>query len=143
MAGYAGDISPQETWDGLTKNDKAQLIDVRTMAEWTFVGLPDLSALGREPILLEWQGFPSMQENESFAQTLSAELAKRGADQSTPLYFICRSGGRSRAAAIAMTREGYGACFNVITGFEGDLDNDKHRGTTAGWKADGLPWGQN
>lgn len=139
---YAGDLSAAEAWSLLEKEPKAQLIDVRTAAEWTFVGVPDLSSLGRETLCVEWQSFPDMTINTDFA-TLAADQARRaGAQQDTPLLFLCRSGARSRAAAVAMTRAGFGKAYNIAGGFEGDLDERRHRGQRNGWKAQGLPWRQ-
>jgi len=122
----------------LQSDPRARLVDVRTVAEWNFVGLPDLASVGREAALVEWQMFPAMQVNPEFA-TLTAKACP---DKSVPLLFLCRSGGRSRHAAIAMTRAGYAKAFNIAGGFEGDLDTDGHRGRTNGWKASGLPWKQ-
>lgn len=139
---YAGDISAREAWEVLKKDPKAQLVDVRTAAEWTFVGVPDLSALGRKVVTVEWQSFPSMARNADFEAAVAAQLKAAGVADATPVFFLCRSGARSRAAAIAMTAKGFTACFNVSSGFEGDLDGERHRGRENGWKADGLPWMQ-
>ncbi len=139
---YAGDVSCQQSWEALSEHPNAQLIDVRTSAEWNFVGLPDLSTLGREPILIEWQRYPDMAVNQNFAATLSSELGSRGADLDTPLFFLCRSGARSQSAAIAMTAAGYTKAFNVAGGFEGARGSGGHRSTVEGWKFDGLPWMQ-
>jgi rhodanese-related sulfurtransferase len=138
-AGYAGDLSSRESWDQLAQDPAAQLIDVRTMAEWNFVGAPDLSSLGREVLFCEWQRFPAG-PNPGFAQELAAALKQAGYRPGAALLFICRSGARSRSAAIAMTNAGFGPCFNVGDGFEGRLDPEGHRGRTEGWKAAGLPW---
>jgi rhodanese-related sulfurtransferase len=139
---YAGDVDCRECWDLLSSEAKAQLIDVRTSAEWNFVGVPDLAALGREPILIEWQRYPDMAVNPSFVQALSSELDARGVTKETPLLFLCRSGARSQSAAMAMTGAGYGRAYNVAGGFEGARDDAGHRGTVEGWKHDGLPWMQ-
>lgn len=141
-ADYAGDVSATEAWTILEHEPKAQLIDVRTAAEWSFVGFPDLAELGRETLLVEWQSFPAMTVNPDFATAAAAAVRKAGADQGTPLLFLCRSGARSRAAAIAMTAAGYAKAYNVAGGFEGDLDGERHRGRCNGWKASGLPWRQ-
>ena len=138
-AGYAGDLTAQETWDRLSHDGAAQLIDVRTIAEWNFVGVPDLAGLNRQAVLCEWQRFPSA-SNPNFVEEASEALKKAGYQPGAPLYFLCRSGARSRAAAIAMTRAGFGPCFNIADGFEGNLDQARHRGTSGGWKAAGLPW---
>jgi rhodanese-related sulfurtransferase len=141
---YAGDVSVTEAWRVLEANPRAVLVDVRTQAEWSFVGLPDLSPLGKQPLLLEWQSFPSMGANPSFATELAARLVEElGAEaKETPVLFLCRSGARSRSAAVALTAQGFHAAHNVAGGFEGDLDAERHRGHRNGWKASGLPWSQ-
>lgn len=135
---YAGDVSPQQAYAAITRDPKAALIDCRTQAEWSFVGLPDLRAAGRQPVLVEWQTFPAMTLNSDFV----AAVARAGIGKGQQLYFICRSGNRSRAAAIAMTAAGYGPCYNIASGFEGGRDQEGHRGTVEGWKAAGCPWRQ-
>jgi rhodanese-related sulfurtransferase len=135
---YAGDISASEAWEKLKADPKAQLVDVRTMAEWNFVGLPDLSSLGRQVHCVEWQGFPTGAQNPGFVAEASGALPDKGA----PVLLLCRSGGRSRAAAVALTRAGFGQAFNIAGGFEGDVDGEGHRGSLGGWKAEGLPWRQ-
>ena len=138
FVGYAGDVSPEAAWTALKSDGDARLIDVRTTAEWAYVGLPDLGALGKAPVTVEWKRFPSMAVNPGFAGAVAAAGVERGA----ALYFLCRSGVRSRDAAQAMSALGYGPCFNVATGFEGDRDAAGHRGTVGGWKTGGLPWRQ-
>jgi len=140
--GYAGDVEPKAAWSLLAGDPKAQLVDVRTAAEWTFVGLPDLAGLGREALKVEWQSFPGMAVNQAFAAATEESLKRAGARPDTPVLFLCRSGARSRAAAIAMTKAGFTRAYNVAGGFEGDPDNQHHRGHTNGWKAAGLPWKQ-
>ena len=138
---YAGDVSARQAWDALRANPDAQLVDVRTRPEWTFVGVPDLSGTGREPIGLEWQVYPTMQMDPEFTTKLVAEFERRGVPADAPVYFLCRSGARSAAAATALTAEGRTA-YNIAGGFEGGHDAEGHRGTVEGWKADGLPWRQ-
>ena len=146
-AGYAGDLSPQEAWDLLRRERAVVLVDCRSQAEWSFVGVPDLSAAGKHPVLVEWQSFapgtpetggPRMVANRSFAQ----DLERAGIPKDAPVVFLCRSGGRSRSAAIAMTQAGWGRCYNLAGGFEGGHDGAQHRGMAEGWKAAGLPWVQ-
>ena len=140
--GYAGDLLATDAY-GLLANDAASaLIDVRTQAEWAYVGAPDLEALGKMPLFLEWQGFPSMQVDVDFVARLSAMLETAEVKRDAPLIFLCRSGARSRQAAIAMTKAGWGPCFNVSDGFEGPLDPSRHRSVIGGWKAGNLPWTQ-
>ena len=135
---YAGDLRPTEAWELLKAEPAAQLVDVRTRPEWTFVGIPDLDSIGKKPVLLAWQAYPAMQINPAFAE----ELRRVVASPEAPLLFICRSGTRSRAAAETMTAVGYRRCYNVAEGFEGQVDVEGHRGRKAGWKAAGLPWHQ-
>ena len=97
---YAGDIGAAEAWDMLQSNPKAQLVDVRTVAEWNFVGLPDLAPLARKVHCIEWQMFPSMAPNADFVAQTSGALSAAGAGTDVPLLFLCRSGARSRAAAL-------------------------------------------
>lgn len=137
-ASYAGDVDAETAWRRLEANPEALLIDVRTQPEWAFVGLPDLSALGRRPLLIGWQLYPTMIINPGFVE----ELRRAGGRAEQEMLFLCRSGGRSRAAAIAMTLEGFTSCFNIEGGFEGPPDDRHHRGLVAGWKAAGLPWSQ-
>ena len=139
---YAGDIDAQQAWALLKAESKAQLVDVRTIAEWNFVGLPDLSPLGRWVHCVEWQGFPAMAVNPTFATEAEAAVTAAGAGKDTPILFLCRSGARSRAAAVALTQAGFSKAFNVAGGFEGDPDGERHRGNINGWKAAGLPWQQ-
>jgi rhodanese-related sulfurtransferase len=139
---YAGDIDVRQAWDLLITDPKAQLIDVRTAAEWTYVGLPDLAPLGRQAHVIEWQSFPSGEINPDFPRVAADQMKLAGAAADTPLLFLCRSGARSKAAAIAMTRAGFTRAYNVAGGFEGNLDGDHHRGNVNGWKASGLPWRQ-
>ena len=138
------EVGPKETWDGLRNDKDAVLIDVRTHAEWSFVGLPDLSELGKELILNQWAILPGMQQNPSFMDELDKQL-----DGAAPskIYFLCRSGVRSLSAAHlvseALAARGQSVdCVNIIGGFEGDLDQDRQRGNMNGWKNDGLPWRQ-
>ncbi len=136
------EVSVRETWERLRADPAAVLVDVRTRAEWAFVGLPDLSSLSRRPLLVEWQQFPENRVNPDFVAQLSEMLAQQGATHDSDLYFICRSGGRSLLAAKAMAAAGYRRCHNVAEGFEGPLDAARHRGTQSGWKVEGLPWVQ-
>ena len=136
---YAGDMSPKEAWELLVKEPGAQLVDVRTQPEWSFVGVPDLASVGRKTVLLSWQVYPQMAVDPDFAIKLKAKLPR---DVAAPLLFLCRSGARSRAAAQAITAAGYTRCYNVAGGFEGDKDSASHRGRIGGWKAENLPWVQ-
>ena len=136
---YAGTLSPKEAWDMLAADPDARLIDVRTTAEWAYVGVPDISDLDKTPLFIPWITFPAQQPNPDFVQQVAAAP---GVTQKTPLLFICRSGVRSAYAAAALSAMGYRKCYNVAEGFEGDHDDHDHRGTIGGWKVAGLPWKQ-
>lgn len=134
---YAGDVDSATSYAALKTVPEAVLVDVRTTAEWSYVGVPDLSQIGKRVIPVEWQRFPDGKQNESFLE----QLRQAGVAEGTPIYFLCRSGVRSAAAAQAVTAAGLGPAYNVSDGFEGPLDREGHR-TLAGWKAAGLPWRQ-
>ena len=138
--GYAGDILAVDAYALLSTDKSSMLIDVRTQAEWAYVGTPDLTALDKTALFLEWQTYPSMQVDGQFAARLETMLESAGFDRGASLLFLCRSGARSRAAAIAMTNAGWGPCFNVSDGFEGQLDQLSRRRSVNGWKTGGLPW---
>jgi rhodanese-related sulfurtransferase len=131
-------VAPTQTWEALQTDASAQLVDVRTDAEWNFVGLPDLNAAGKQPLLIPWQVYPTMQRNPTFED----DLRQAGLTADHKIYFICRSGARSMAAAEAARAAGFPHVFNVADGFEGPPDAAGHRGATAGWKAEDLPWRQ-
>jgi rhodanese-related sulfurtransferase len=131
-------VPPGQTWEALKGNPEAQLVDVRTDAEWNFVGVPDLASSGKQVVLIPWQDYPTMQRNAGFEE----QLRQTGFTPDHHIYFICRSGVRSLAAAEAARAAGFPNVYNVADGFEGPPDGSGHRGVTAGWKADGLPWRQ-
>lgn len=135
---YAGDLSPTEAYQLIRDESKAVLVDCRTAAEWAYVGLPDLSALGRDVVRVEWVRFPDGARNPCFLE----ELAAAGVGPDQPVAFLCRSGVRSVGAARLATEAGYRRAYNVADGFEGPMDESGHRGTSGGWKAVGLPWRQ-
>ena len=129
---YKGAFLPAEALSILQKVQGAKLVDVRSKAEWDWVGrIPGA-------IEIEWQSYPGMQLNLDFLNHLSHQVPKE-----SPVMFICRSGVRSNQAAVAATEElGYPNCYNILEGFEGDKDTSGHRGINGGWKAVGLPWVQ-
>jgi rhodanese-related sulfurtransferase len=140
--GYAGDILAVDAYALLKGDSTSVLIDVRTQAEWSYVGTPDIQSLGKTPVLVEWQSYPSMAVDANFIARLETLLHSEGVERGASLVFLCRSGARSRHAAAAMTAAGWSPCFNVSDGFEGALDDSRRRGVISGWKAGGLPWTQ-
>ena len=138
------ELAPEEALQALTSNSASAMVDVRTKAEWAFVGLPDLSKADRPLWPIEWIRFPDMAPNPNFMEELTGHARGQLPER---LFFICRSGSRSMAAArhVAMHSQAQNQpvhCTNVSEGFEGDLDEERHRGTRNGWKAKGLPWRQ-
>lgn len=129
---YDGALLPLEAHALLGALPGAKLVDVRTRAEWDYVGRVPGS------LEIEWQCYPGGVPNEGFVDALKAAVPVT----STPLLFLCRSGARSHAAAVAAKQAGYTQVFNVLEGFEGDRDAHGHRNTVGGWRAAGLPWTQ-
>jgi rhodanese-related sulfurtransferase len=128
---YAGDLSPQDAWAKLEQG--AVLVDVRTEGEWAHIGIPDTKATENDPLFIQWT-FPGGIPNPDFINQLKLQAPE---DTGVELVFLCRSGVRSVAAAIAATRAGFTA-YNVLEGFEGEPDRWGER-TVNGWKNRGLP----
>jgi len=138
------EVLPHEAWEILKTEPNTVLVDVRTKAEWSYVGTPDLESLNKQAIRIEWLAFPEMSVNPEFTGELFSQFGDRFPDQ---IFFVCRSGVRSLDAAeyVADVIAEIGrstVCVNVAEGFEGDLNSDKHRGALNGWKTRGLPWKQ-
>ncbi len=142
VAAYVGDVAAVEAFRILSVDPSSTLIDVRTHAEWSYVGAPDLKSIGKSVVFTEWQSFPAMQVDSRFAARLSGSLDAAGVKPGAPLLFLCRSGARSRNAAVAMTQAGWAPCLNISDGFEGPLDAWGHRNVVSGWRAASLPWTQ-
>ncbi|MDP2805001.1 MAG: rhodanese-like domain-containing protein [Gallionellaceae bacterium] len=128
---YSGGLLPAEAQQILQLAPGAKLVDVRSKAELDFVG--------RVPgaIEIEWASYPGMVLNPNFMAALTQQV-----DKEALVMFICRSGTRSHGAAIAAEQAGYSEVYNVLEGFEGDRDANKHRNTVGGWRAAKLPWEQ-
>jgi rhodanese-related sulfurtransferase len=128
---YEGALTPAEAYELWRLAPGARLIDVRTKAEWDWVG--------RVPgaIEIEWQDYPAKQQNLHFIQIL-----KHSVTSESLLIFLCRSGQRSSLAATAATQAGFPDCYNVLEGFEGNKDANGQRNRIGGWRLAGLPWNQ-
>jgi len=128
---YAGALTPKEAQELLQLAPQARLVDVRTRAEWDWVG--------RVPhaLEIEWQAYPDGVPNAHFLQEL-----KHAVSTESMLLFMCRSGARSSAAATAASAAGFPDCYNVLEGFEGDKNSNGQRGHVNGWRFHGLPWVQ-
>ena len=131
---YKGDVAPQVAYRALMDNEKSRLVDVRTPAEWTYVGVPDIDGM----LMITWQPLAGSGFDPRFVEQMTRQLP----DRTIPVYLICRSGIRSAHAAQALSMAGFTDCYNVAEGFEGDRDEHGHRGTIGGWKVAGLPWKQ-
>lgn len=141
---FGGDVTPRAAFDALRQDPGAQMVDVRSQAEWSFVGIPDLGSIGKKLALIEWKRFPGMNANPDFLPSLQQWLQSLPTPPSK-LFFLCRSGARSRDAALNAMGGLAGMSIeliNVAEGFEGDPDAESHRGRVNGWKAAGLPWRQ-
>lgn len=134
---YAGDISVRDAWERLATEHKTVLVDCRTRAEWSFVGVPDVSSLGKQTVFVEWVDYPNGAPNPRFVD----ELREAGIADDDEVLFLCRSGQRSIGAAQAATAAGIVAAYNILDGFEGGVDGSGHRGAR-GWRAEDLPWRQ-
>jgi len=129
---YAGALTPVEAHAALTHDPKTKLIDVRTRAEWEWVGrVPQAS-------LIEWNDWPEGRRNPAFVDQLRAQVP----DPETPVLFLCRSGARSHNAAALAAQAGYRNAFNIVEGFEGNKNAAGQRSSVGGWRHAGLPWVQ-
>ncbi|NLP63628.1 rhodanese-like domain-containing protein [Paraburkholderia sacchari] len=127
---YAGSVTPQQAW-ALHQAAEAVLVDVRTGEERKFVGhVPDT-------LHVAWATGTSLTRNPRFVRELEAKTGKGAA-----VVLLCRSGNRSAQAAEAAAKAGFAHVFNVTEGFEGELDEAGHRGSSNGWRFHGLPWVQ-
>lgn len=128
---YEGALLPAEAYQLLQEAPSARLVDVRTRAEWDWVGrVPGAAEI-------EWLTYPGNQPNPYFLNQLQQQV-----DTESLVMFICRSGGRSHHAAALATQAGYADCYNVLEGFEGEKDASGHRNSVGGWRKAGLPWVQ-
>ena len=126
---YAGALTPQEASEIWQLAPGARLVDVRTRAEWDWVGrIP-------KAVEIEWMGYPGNKPNPDFLAQIKQQV-----DREALVMFICRSGVRSHNAAALATEAGYTECYNVLEGFEGDKDASGQRGKVGGWRRAGLPW---
>lgn len=132
---YEGEVTPAEAFSYLAATGGV-LVDVRTVPEWQFVGVPDLTGCKGRLAMISWKVYPDMAVNPEFLQ----KFEHLGVGCDTPLFFICRGGSRSSSAAERLCVAGYRHCFNVATGFEGEPDERGHRGRKNGWQGSGLPW---
>ena len=134
---YKRNLLPKMAIDRLNENPDAVLIDVRTSAEHKYVGFPENS------ILIPWFDEPDLNSDPSaFCKAVNNHLSDRIDILGTELILICRSGFRSNEALKCLQSNGFTCVSHVASGFEGDLDENDHRGNLNGWRNDGMPWSQ-
>ncbi len=124
-------LQPKEAFQFLKNHPSAVLIDVRSEIEFLFVGHP----VGA--IHVPWNDGPDWEINPDFVAHV-----KKIANESRPVLLICRSGVRSRDAGMALKDSGFREVYNILHGFEGDLDDAHRRSSLNGWRFDQLPWEQ-
>jgi len=130
-------VTPPQAARLLADEADAVLIDVRSKVEFDYVGHPEGA------LHVMWKDYPDWQENPHFVEEVRAALAGRGGDRpDRPILALCRTGGRSLAAAKKLAEAGYTRLYNVEEGFEGDKNAAGHRGTVNGWRFHRLPWEQ-
>ena len=131
-------ITPPEAWDKLQNQSDTVLLDVRTTMEFQYIGHPI------DAIHVPLMEAPAWQTDEEFSAKVKQALENISstAPEDLNILAMCRSGKRSEAAAELLTTAGFNSVINIIEGFEGDRDDDKHRCTINGWKFHGLPWEQ-
>jgi len=127
---FAGSVPPEAAWS-LVQSGIAVLVDVRTAEERKFVGHVPGS------LHVAWATGTSLTRNPRFVRELEAKVGKNDV-----LLLLCRSGKRSALAAEAAAKAGFTEVFNVLEGFEGELNEAKQRGSSDGWRLHGLPWVQ-
>ncbi|MCI0653729.1 MAG: rhodanese-like domain-containing protein [Methylococcaceae bacterium] len=125
-------LNPAEAWRYIQDNPASILVDVRTKLEYFYVGHPSGA------VHIPWKEAPAWTVNPDFV----SDVRKAAPEKDTPVLLLCRSGQRSLAAANALQDAGYTNLVNIDEGFEGPLDENKHRCTLGGWRFHGLPWEQ-
>jgi rhodanese-related sulfurtransferase len=134
---HAGDVLPKEVW-AYVQEAPAYIVDVRTVPEWQFSGVPQMNGTEAQLATISWVRYPDFEANPAFVN----EVQQAAPDTSLPIFFLCKTGGRSHQAANALAALGYMHSYNILNGFEGDMNEKRQRGTVNGWKAEGLPWTQ-
>lgn len=133
-------VTAKEAYNFLQNDPRALLIDVRSNMEFLFIGHPV------DAISIPWIDEPDWIVNPNFAaevrKLILGGLDHRSEGHNVPVFLICRSGKRSLEAGIELLKQGFHEVYNIAEGFEGELDDNHHRSTLAGWRFDGLPWSQ-
>jgi rhodanese-related sulfurtransferase len=124
----------------IQQNPRAILVDVRSNMEFLFVGHP------RGAVHIPWIDEPDWDVNPNFVrqirELLLGGIISAEGEGGAPIILICRSGKRSVEAGRALLQAGFHDVYNVLDGFEGELDDQHQRSSLGGWRFDGLPWEQ-
>ena len=133
------EVTPPQAMEILKLDKSAVLIDVRSKVEFDYVGHPS------NAISVPWQEAPEWTVNPDFVDKVKIQLEKENmgaAAEDLKILMLCRSGGRSMDAAIMLSKRGFSNVLNISEGFEGTIDEDRHRGNINGWRFHNLPWEQ-
>jgi rhodanese-related sulfurtransferase len=126
-------LKPKAAFEFLAQNPTAVFIDCRSEMEFLFVGHP-IGAM-----MIPWNDGPDWDINPHFVGQVKKSVAH---SLHRPVVIICRSGSRSVDAGKALEGAGFTRVYNVLEGFEGELDEHHQRGKLGGWRKEGLPWEQ-
>ena len=127
-------LKPKEAFEYLKQTPNALLVDCRSEMEYLFVGHPTGA------LHVAWNDGPDWEINPHFVGQVKKLAGTNHAHR--PIVLVCRSGNRSLDAGEALEKAGFTDVYNVLHGFEGDLDEHHQRNTTNGWRFEGLPWEQ-
>ena len=133
-------VNPKQAWQLLKDDPRAVLVDIRSTMEFLFVGHPSGA------LHVAWIDEPEWTVNPHFVtdvrKVMLGGATAHGDIGGAPVILICRSGKRSIDAGTALLQAGFSSVYNVDEGFEGELDDHRHRGSVGGWRFHGLPWEQ-
>mgnify|MGYP001564761144 FL=1 len=127
-------LEPKRAFEFLKQDSNALFIDCRSEMEYLFVGHP------AGALHVAWNDGPDWDVNPHFVGQVKKLAGTNHAMR--PIVLICRSGNRSQEAGAALERAGFTSVFNVVHGFEGELNDHHRRNALAGWRFEGLPWEQ-
>ncbi len=128
------EVTPKQAWKMLQDNPDTILLDVRSKVEFDYVGHPI------DAVNIPIQEAPDWQTDPAFTGKVIEKLGEASKDST--VLTLCRSGKRSMLAATLLEEQGYKDTVNIAEGFEGDTDENRHRGNLNGWRFHGLPWEQ-
>ena len=125
------EICSKKAFEILKSENESYLIDVRTEYEWTTIGVPNLEKINKKVLFIPWPNLVDMEFVKYFLNILKSRF-----NYNNKLFFICRSGSRSRLASEIAAKNNFSNCYNIIDGFEGNRTDEMK----SGWKSQDLPW---